>query len=379
VNGVRWSAPLVLPRDLDLRGTYTLTEADTFRIAFPNLNPQGSNGIHYIQKIDVAATSLTPGAEARVVSQSLTDVEVALFDASGAMVPGKVKVAITGKARVLIAFEEFNSAPPSVVAASYQIILDRRLGEYVVPEGCYMAAMGNRDTDKGVTFKMPTPVMNRFVHIEMEPNFDDWQMWALGALIHPDVVGYLSAFKDQLFQFDAGTAARGFPTPRSWHFVSDILTHNEYLPIQVMMGLIIGAVGEGSGSQFIEFRKVAKDLPKPEAILSGVLKKLEKEIEVALAYALITTLCYELKARADDVKRKNGADWKSSADRQKWLKEADNFLAFLMENFDNRPEICVMGVRAAIQSHQLPFETTKMKNFDVFARKYKDLIVARAN
>ena len=293
--------------------------------------------------------------------------------AKASPVAGKVRVLVKGETRAILALEEFNSAPPSVQAAAYQLVLDRRLGEYEVPTLVYIMGMGNRDTDKGVTYKMPTPIMNRFVHLEMRVDFDDWQRWALLNTVSSEVVGYLTAFKNHLFEFEPGTAARGFATPRSWEFVSDILLQNEDLPDMVMLALISGAVGDGISVQFTEFRKIAKDLPQAEHILSGKLKKMPKKVEVSLAYALTTTLCYELKERVEKIKRQHGAKWMQSADRIDWLKEADNFLAFIMENF--QPEICIMGSKAAIQVHKLPFDTQKMKNFDVFADKYRTLIM----
>lgn len=369
VHGVKWSAPLTLPRDIDFSDVIELNAADSRVVKF--YNPLGKNGIHYCTDPKVSLRSLTPGAEARIVSQNPDRVEIALFNGD-TMVPGQVRVDVTGKARALVGLEEFNSAAPSVQAAAYELILDRSLGEYSVPEGVYLIAMGNRDTDKGVTFKMPTPVMNRFVHIEMRVDFDDWQRWALLSNVNPEVVGYLTAFKHQLFEFEAGSAARGFQTPRSWEFVSDILNHNNDLPEMVMLGLVTGAIGDGAGIQFTEFRKIAADLPDARDILSGKLKKLPKKVEVSLAYALTTTLCYELKSRADDVKRLKASE--NSEERIEWLKQADFFLEFIMENF--QPEICIMGARAAIAIHKLPFNTQKMKHFDVFTDKYRKLIMS---
>jgi hypothetical protein len=379
VHGVRWSAPLVLPRDLDF-DIISEIEAEATTIKFENpLNA----------KVEIQAHAIAQGVTASIVATSVSRDEtfmdqsgavhpdtfvVQLTDAAGNVVGGKVHWTVTGKVRGVLALEEFNSAPPSVQAAAYQLVLDRRLGEYRVPQGVFIVALGNRDTDKGVTFKMPTPIMNRFIHIEMRPDFDDWQTWALTNRVHPEVVGYLTAFKECLFQFDAGTAARGFPTPRSWHFVSDILGTGTYMPEMIALGLITGAVGDAEGAKFMAFRKIANELPRADDILSGQLKKMPKKVEVQLAYALTTTLCYELKERADQVKRKHGEGWKNSADRKKWLQEADNFLEFIMANF--QPEICVMGARAAISIHRLPFETTKMVQFDKFASAFKDLIVS---
>ena len=69
-------------------------------------------------------------------------------------------------AKAIVLLDELNTAAPSIQAAAYQLVLDRKLGDYRLPEACVVMAAGNRDTDKGATFKMPTPLMNRFVHIE---------------------------------------------------------------------------------------------------------------------------------------------------------------------------------------------------------------------
>ena len=376
VHGVRWSPPMALPRNLNYSGVQT-TETDGAEIGF--LNPKGDNGVHYCTdpKIEVRLLEPKPstGATVTITEQHLDRFHVIVKDASGEEIVGKVRYTIKGEVKGILALEEFNSAPPSVAAAAYQLVLDRKLGEgYEVPEGVAIIAMGNRDTDKGITFKMATPISNRFVHIEMRSDFEDWQRWALGSFLNADVVGYLSAFKHHLFDFEPGSAARGFATPRSWHALSDILNANEDLPDMIAMALICGSIGDGIGVQFMEFRNFAADLPKAESILSGQLKKMPKKVDVSLAYALTTTLCYELKTRADDVRRSGGASFMTSPARKQWLIEADNFLEFIMENF--QPEICIMGAKAAISTHKLPFDTQKMKHFDTFAGKFKDLIMS---
>lgn len=389
VSGVRWSVPYVMPKDLDFSFIAKLEAEDTV-IHFGN--PKGSNGIHYCTDPKVEVKPIGRGLVATVLEVGMDRVVVALFDEAEysayeeafaknpetaelpSPVPGKVRINVTGEVKAILALEEFNSAPPAVQAAAYQLVLDRRLGEYEVPKGVFIQAMGNRDTDKGITYKMGTAISNRFVHIEMKPDFNDWQIWALTNFVHPDVIGYLSAFKAKLFEFDPGSASRGFPTPRSWEFVSKILKANDDLPDEVMYGLIAGAVGDGVAVEFDGFRKIATKLPKADEILSGRLRVME-EVETQLAYALTTTLCYELKERHEQVKAKYGKGWNSlkNPERVQWLKEADNALGFMMANF--KPEICIMGSRAAIAIHKLPFETQIMKNFEVFAHQFKGLIM----
>jgi MoxR-like ATPase len=76
---------------------------------------------------------------------------------------------------VVLFMDEMNTAAPAVQAAAYQLILNRRIGKYQLPDNVVMIAAGNRESDKGVTYRMPTPLANRFVHIEMRPDFATWQ------------------------------------------------------------------------------------------------------------------------------------------------------------------------------------------------------------
>ena len=117
---------------------------------------------------------------------------------------------------IVLFLDELNSAPPSVQAASYQLILNGKIGQYLLPNNVRIVAAGNRETDRGVTFRMPAPLANRFRHINMEVNFEDWQQWAVNNDIHSEVVGYLSYAKQDLFDFDPKTSSQSFATPRSW-------------------------------------------------------------------------------------------------------------------------------------------------------------------
>ena len=66
---------------------------------------------------------------------------------------------------IVVFFDEMNSAAPAVQAAAYQLILNRRVGQYVLPDNVIIVAAGNREADKGVTYRMPAPLANRFIHL----------------------------------------------------------------------------------------------------------------------------------------------------------------------------------------------------------------------
>jgi hypothetical protein len=261
---------------------------------------------------------------------------------------------------VILFLDEMNSSAPSVQAAAYQLILNRRVGKYVLPKNVALVAAGNRESDKGVTYRMPTPLANRFIHQEMKCDFASWQEWAVQNNIHKDVVGYLSFAKQDLYDFDAKSASRAFATPRSWTFVSQLL-EDEDGDDDTIMNLIAGTVGEGLAVKFMAHRKIAGRMPKPEDILSGKEKDLNVK-EVSAMYSLVISMCYELK----------GAIEKKVPDKQ-FHEMADNFFAYMMKNFET--ELVVMGARIALTTYNLPFQPTKLKNFDEFHNRYGKYIL----
>jgi len=102
----------------------------------------------------------------------------------------------------ILFLDELPSAPPSTQAAAYQLVLNKRIGEYILPENVDIVAAGNRASDRGVVYKMPSPLANRFVHLELKVDVDEWINWALNTGLHKDVVGYISHQKQDLFTFD---------------------------------------------------------------------------------------------------------------------------------------------------------------------------------
>jgi hypothetical protein len=259
---------------------------------------------------------------------------------------------------VILFLDELNSAPPSVQAAAYQLILNRRIGQYVLPSNVQIVAAGNRETDRGVTYRMPAPLANRFIHIEMGVNFDDWFNWAVDNKIHQDVVGYLQFAKQDLYDFDPKSSSRSFATPRSWSFVSELL--DDELDEGTTTDLVAGAVGEGLAVKFMAHRKVAANMPNPTDILNGKVKELQTK-EISAKYSLTVSLCYELKEASD-------------ANDKKFDDKVNNFLRFAMDNFET--ELVVMGIKLALTQYSLPIDPDEVECFDEFHDRYGKYIKA---
>jgi len=191
----------------------------------------------------------------------------------------------------ILFLDEINTAPPAVQASAYQLILDRKVGEYELPKGWSIIAAGNRENDRGVVYKMPPPLANRFVHFEMEVDFDDWKAWAYSTKLDASIIGYLAYDKSMLFTFDATSNEKSFATPRSWEYVDSIVKSG--IDAELILDSIAGAVGREAAIGYSSFKKVMKELPDLNQILEGTLSELEEEdskVMMALCIGLVNVL-----------------------------------------------------------------------------------------
>ena len=174
----------------------------------------------------------------------------------------------------ILFLDELNTAAPMVQASAYQLILDRKIGEYTLSDGWAIVAAGNRESDRGVVFRMAAPLSNRFVHLEMEVSTSDWKTWAKANGIHPAIIAFISHREEALFTFGQNDS-RSFATPRTWQYVNEILISNPEQ--ELLLPLISGAIGEELGASFLGFLSVASQLPDIDAIFNGECKDVPKE------------------------------------------------------------------------------------------------------
>jgi hypothetical protein len=265
---------------------------------------------------------------------------------------------------IFLFLDELNSAAPSVQGAAYQLILNRQVGTYKLPDNVVIIAAGNREGDRGVAYKMPTPLANRFVHFELRVDFDSWETWAVENRIHADIVGYMNSNKGDLNDFDPKSNSKSFATPRTWTFASELL--DDECDEATMTDLLSGTIGEGLALKFLAHRRIAGKLPKAMDVLTGKVTSLEVDKkEISIAYSLVASCNYELK----DAYERGTKDGKLDD----FHKMADNYLGFLINNM--LKEVQVMAIRTAMNVLHIPFQPAKLKNFKAFFDSVGKLVV----
>jgi MoxR-like ATPase len=204
----------------------------------------------------------------------------------------------------ILFLDELNLAAPVMQGMAQQLILDRRVGSYVVPEGWFIWAAGNRKEDRAAVFDMPAPLANRFVHLFVEPDFESFKAYALAEGIHEQILAFLAFRPEMLHRLDPQQPA--WPSPRSWMMANRLHA----------AGLDIGAVvGSGTASEFAAYLRLYKRLPDIDQILAGKGDKLQFPSEPSVRYAVVIGLA--LRA-ADADQGYNGFRWLTERANTEW-------------------------------------------------------------
>lgn len=186
----------------------------------------------------------------------------------------------------IIFWDEIAQAAALTQSSILQLLNDHRMGEYVLPPGAIQIAASNRQEDRAGAMRVISPVLNRFMHFDLDVSTDDWLEWALTAGIPAEIRGFIGRFPQHLFRFKPEENPRAFPTPRSWSFAGKVLRST---PDHLLHGVISGCVGEGAATEFKAWLDVHERIPNIEEIMNNPTGA-KLATEPAVLYALTSAL-----------------------------------------------------------------------------------------
>lgn len=210
----------------------------------------------------------------------------------------------------ILFFDEITGAPMDVQIAAYAMILDRMIPNtnYKLPAKWYIVAAGNRATDRAGVKSMSSALANRFMHFDIEANVEDWGKWAVAHSVHPSVTGYINYRPGNLLKMDGQNLEAGWPSPRSWERVSQMLSmfgNNE----DVMFKVAAGLVGPAVATEFIAFHKLQHKFDSVLDVLTNPKKDVKipsKADEKYAFYSAVAYLLWDGKNSKDDAQRVDG-------------------------------------------------------------------------
>ncbi len=204
----------------------------------------------------------------------------------------------------ILFLDEINMAPPVMQGVAQQLILDRKVGSYTLPEDWHIWAAGNRKEDRASVYDMPAPLSNRFIHLEVEISLPAFKQYAYHAKINEQIIGFISFKQNLLHKMDKNSSA--WPSPRSWEMSSHLLAAK--LDISP-------AIGEAAALEFNAYVEIAEQLPDIQKIIEG------KEHppfppEPSLRYAIVTSVVTHCKSPDEGL---NGFKWLIDVADAEWV------------------------------------------------------------
>ncbi|MBI4348079.1 MAG: AAA family ATPase, partial [Elusimicrobia bacterium] len=193
----------------------------------------------------------------------------------------------------ILFLDEIDKAPALVKSAALQLVLDRAIGDYRLPEGWRIVCAGNREEDNAFASPLGSALANRMLHAEVEPDLDTWVAWAKDNGIHDDITAFLR-FRAELLYKQTGEHA--FPSPRSWAAASRLWgsVESDSPPAP----LIAAAVGGATASEFIGWAKVYRGVRVAD-ILKGRLPKFP-ENDASFRYAVVLAVAGHIAKKGLD-------------------------------------------------------------------------------
>jgi len=235
----------------------------------------------------------------------------------------------------ILFLDELNMAPPAIQGIAQQLVLDRKVGSYTLPEGWHVWAAGNRSEDGASVFSMPSALQNRFIHVTVEPHLDSFRSWALQNGIDDKIVAFLAWRPELLHKRDLKKPA--WPSPRAW--VAANTLHLAELPLDP-------AIGDGPAGEFRAYLKVYDTLPDFDAILAGQGSNIPFPKEPSARYASGIGLAIRSKS---PTAVKNALDWITAHAEPEWIQlflhakldtaRADNTYGVLAAQLAGNPKI----------------------------------------
>jgi len=272
----------------------------------------------------------------------------------------------------VILFDEINSAMPIVQAASYQLILDRCVGEMKLPKTALILAAGNRDTDGGVTFTLATPLRDRMTHIEVVPYHQDWiDDYAIGKRLNAATVAFISNTGAKHFNtLDPNNPSHaGGTSPRSWEKVAEYedLNGKGLMDKEIYRAMIAGRITDGIAVEYIEYVENVAKLPDTMKILTGQIKEIDKNLDISSNYFISLNLVYKIIDLYNEKLEKRLSS-------EEWGTLANNFIVFLEKNFsETQAELSVLAIRTITQA-KVAISYKEVPAFQPFVKKYSELV-----
>jgi hypothetical protein len=195
--------------------------------------------------------------------------------------------------RGILFLDEFGQGQTDVKAAAAELLLNKRLGKWKLPDGWIVIAASNRTTDRSGVTKSLDFVINRRLEIHITDDIESWLTWARKADISPVTLAFANQYPEIVLSAGVPDKQGPWCTPRSlvmWDrqlqaLIAAGIESDGAIAMETAQGLIGGA----ASSTYFATLRLEKEMPKFEAIVKdpkGVKVPVKPDAQMLVVYNL---------------------------------------------------------------------------------------------
>ncbi|MFL5285183.1 MAG: AAA family ATPase [Rhodopila sp.] len=150
----------------------------------------------------------------------------------------------------ILFLDELTAADQRLQISAYSLILDRRVGNYQLPDGWQVVAAGNASFHGAISHDMGTALADRMFHFNVQTVIEAFLSYAIERDFAPEVMAYLKVRPDKLDDTQAQLANEHLigASPRGWEDISNVLKSG--LSDAAKRVFVQGRVGAANAAEF---------------------------------------------------------------------------------------------------------------------------------
>jgi hypothetical protein len=199
----------------------------------------------------------------------------------------------------ILFLDELTAADQRLQISAYSLILDRRVGNYQLPDGWQIVAAGNASFHGAVSHDMGTALADRMFHFNVQTTIEAFLAHAIANGFAPEVMAYLKVRPDRLDDTQAQLANDHLvgASPRGWEDVSKVLQSG--LTTDAKRTFVQGRIGAANAAEFFG---VLREIQSGADVLKLLAAKPGPETAALLPRTLdaLYGMLYGLLAAASD-------------------------------------------------------------------------------
>jgi hypothetical protein len=140
--------------------------------------------------------------------------------------------------------DELPACPPDIQKAFYSLLLERRVGEHLLPPQSWVVAAGNRTEDRALVRSMSTALVNRVFLLHVRVDVKEWLIWAKANGVRSEMLAFITYMPVSLMR-PAPAEPIPFSTPRAWTTLSrslDLAEKHGVLNTHIRRALAFGSI-----------------------------------------------------------------------------------------------------------------------------------------